>query len=446
MIPLSCFDRFHAVPWTSAYWEHFRESAFLYGRWERTLREGLSPLVHFVDGLDERFLANEEALTLAPSNQLASAFEEALDDPPDKGGVVALSLAMVGSGTAALEEQVLSAMESHPQHMWHIMRALELSWRDPTPLALRRLRETKTGSVAAALLYVLAERSHRFGAELQPYLQDTAAEVRAAALRCATNANIASRPWIEQALDDPNLDVRDAAREAFLGLDIAASVSELRRAFDHRADRSDLVTTVLAITTNAEDIDRLQQGLHEPEHRRQVVWALSFSGSPHVADLCLDLMGDEDVADLAAEAFQSITGIRVRTTLVPSSNGGDRASKTDQPWQLPRTRWRAPAPAGDTQIDHDTAAAVWQAQKRSRAPVRGRMLGGAPLTGTTLVNALRSAPLRQRHVRALELGLRSGGRARVKTLNWGWHQLETLKALKVPEPLWCDVPLEKAAH
>jgi hypothetical protein len=203
---------------------------------------------------------------------------------------------------------------------------------------------------------------------------------------------------------------------------------------------------VLAITTNPADVDRLQQAIREPDHRRQVVWALGFSGSPRVADLCLDLMGDKDVADLAAEAFQAITGIRVRTTPVLSSDGPGRAPKTDPPWQVPRTRWSAPIPSGDVQVDRDSAAATWQAQKRNRQAGHGRLLGGAPLTGASLVGALRSAPLRHRHMRAFELELRSGGRAHLNTLAWGWHQMATLHALKVPEPLWCEIALEKAAR
>ena len=74
------------------------------------------------------------------------------------------------------------------------------------------------------------------------------------------------------------------------------------------------------------------------------------------------------------------------------------------------------------------------------------MLRGLPLTTDGLAETLWREPLRRRHVRAFELGLRSRGEARLETLTWGWLQVRDLSRLKIPKGISCQTPLERAGR
>ncbi len=102
------------------------EARFLWGQWERTLRGGAGTLIHFVDGLDERLLAAEEALGGAPPDMLRAWFAKALDGSAKKNDVAVIALALLISGTKEAADSVAQALESHPQHRGQLARALEI--------------------------------------------------------------------------------------------------------------------------------------------------------------------------------------------------------------------------------------------------------------------------------------------------------------------------------
>src|SRR5690348_11956986 len=120
--------------------EHLDEASFLSAHWEAAQRYAASPLVHYVDGLDERFLAHVEALGRARPEFLTSSLEAALQGSVGEGMVLSLGLA----GLAAEPEQAVAALgaafESHPEHSAELARAFELSWANLGP-ALRARRE-----------------------------------------------------------------------------------------------------------------------------------------------------------------------------------------------------------------------------------------------------------------------------------------------------------------
>ncbi len=100
--------------------------------------------------------------------------------------------------------------------------------------------------------------------------------------------------------------------------------------------------------------------------------------------------------------------------------------------------------SGKAEYDRDTAYAAWQKQIRNTHVDGGRLLRGVPCNGAVLIQALRGAPLRQRHLRALELGLRTGGRVRLETLTWGWQQFAEVAGIQIPAAFSCKIPLEHA--
>jgi uncharacterized protein (TIGR02270 family) len=419
------------------------EAAFLWGHWEHALRQGSSPIFHFADGLDERLLANEEELSRTAPDVLSEWFEVELAELAEGNAVAALALALLTSGARSHEDQVAAALEFPPKHRPQIVRALEVCWRDLDGRIVDWLRGARSESTVAALLRVLAWRRYRFGTELEPFLRHPDAEVRAAALLCSPWTTAPTGRWAEANLRSSDEQVRQAAWEAALWLSPATALPEIRQAFDHLRGSLDFAMVVLAVSGNPADLNRLEQTLADPSLRRQALWALGLSGWPHAAELCLRYLRDDTVADIAAEGFEAISGIRVGRTPVPLPEESEIPEEAEVPQ---RTRWSVPAMAGRAVFDERAAISAWESQKRKGEAGPGRILRGSPLTAESLGEALQREPLRRRHVRALELGLRSAGEARFETLTWGWQQVRELRSLKIPKGISCQIPLDQAGR
>jgi uncharacterized protein (TIGR02270 family) len=423
--------------------EHRDEASFVWGHWEHALLHGPSPILHFVDGMDERLVAHVEALSRAPAATLVDWFDGALHTEGNGSAVGALALAMMVSSSAPLRDRVLDAVESAPQHRKLLVRALGLSWSSLEVPVRARLARAASADGTSALLDVLACRRYRFDSELERFLRSADLEVRASALRCVPWSAIPVEAPIDIGLRSGDERMRDAALDAALAAGSRTTIAEARWAVDHRAGSLDLPLTILAVTGDAGDLGRIERTLAEQSLRRQSVWALGLSGWPRAADLCLQFVDDAAVADLAAEGFEAISGIRVRATPVPSPDEDQDRDTPDEDGvpEVTPGRWTAPEPGGSAAFDGASARSSWATyRKHSRAEVR--LIGGAPITGTKLADALRREPMRRRHVRALELSLRSRREASVDTLNWGWHQLEELHGLRVPD-MSCAISLDK---
>jgi uncharacterized protein (TIGR02270 family) len=413
------------------------EAFFLWGQWERTLRGGTSTLIHFVDGLDERFLASEETLGGAPPSILRTWFAKALDGSGKKNDVGALALALLVSGAKGAIESVAQALESHPKHRGQLARALEICWTDIDHLLIGWLRAARSAPAVGALLRALAFRAVNLGTEIDPFLRAEDEDVLVAALGCLPFSDVPDLRGVEQALRSERETVREAAREAALRIDPRLGLRELRQAFDRRQGPLDLASMALAISASPEDLERLEQAAAEPALRRQAIWALGIGGWVVGADVCLRALNDDTVIDLAAEGFEAISGIRLASAAVPADEAGE--GEASEPANI-TTPWAAPAFARRPAVDSKRAASEWSSRKQA---LGARVWAGAPLAGESLVVALKREPLRRRHARALELEVRSHGEVRLRTLDWGWRQLRDMGRLQVPARVSFQAPLDR---
>jgi uncharacterized protein (TIGR02270 family) len=419
--------------------EHADEAAFAWGQWERGLRESDAPLIPFADGIDERLLANQEALATAPRAVLLDGLAAALDGDAEENEVSVWALATLIAGA---DGPVRKALDTHPRHGAQLQRALELCWSAPASWAAG-LRDARSPTAAVACLGMLAAHEHRFGAELDAFLESQDALIATAALRVLPLAAAPDTAWAHANLRSPHAATREAAREAALVLEPARALPELRRSFEAR-DGLDLVLIALAISGDGDDLARVERALLDPALRRQALWALGFSGRARAAELSVQHLGTPEVADLAAETFEMITGVRLSAGARPAPEDD---AEPEEASSTPPSRWGAPPPVADKEYDLNAAQSAWQSWKRAQSALGQRFLRGVPMTGEVLAQSLRSEPMRRRHVRALELHARARSQAhpvaRFDTHTWGWRQLRRLDLLEVPSGIACDAPLDR---
>lgn len=417
------------------------EARFLWGQWERTLRDGTGTVVHFVDGFDERFLAAEEALAGAPTSMLRAWLEKALDGTAKKNDVAVMALALLASGAKEAGDIVSQALESHPQHRGQLARAMEICWTDLEGLLMGWLRAARSAAAVTATLRAVAFREVKLGAKLDPFLRVEDEEVLEAALGCLPFADNRDLRSVEQALGSGREPTRRAAQYVALKLEPRLALQDLRQDFDRRQGSLDLASIALAISASPADVERLEQAAGEPAFRRQALWALGLSGWVVGADVCLSALSDEKAIDLAAEGFEAISGIRLPSAAGPSDEAGEAGEVKPAEPAAAATAWTAPPFAKRPPVDTQKAASEWNSRKRG---LGGRLWAGAPLVGETLTIALKREPLRRRHARALELEVRSKGEARLQTLGWGWRQLRDIGRLQIPGRVSCQAPLDRS--
>jgi hypothetical protein len=267
-------------------------------------------------------------------------------------------------------------------------------------------------------------------------LQGRGVEVRRAALSAAAfgvETGSAVGPWIQGALEDTDAGVRAAALEVGARLGSSFVRSAARQVLE-RDDSIALACCVLAVHGEERDLEHLLS--LAKTGRREAVWALGFSGQARAAAALFDLLQDPVLGGLAAEGLQAILGVRLAAAAPPVTPGAvdadageeDQEEEVAPPLasQAGAFHWCPPASIGGGRVDGvaaERAVRAWPGRGDTSAQ---RWLGGAPSSDAALLRALRKEPLRQRHVRALELGARSAGRLQLRTLTWGWRQYREL--------------------
>jgi uncharacterized protein (TIGR02270 family) len=120
------------------------------------------------------------------------------------------------------------------------------------------------------------------------------------------------------------------------------------------------------------------------------------------------------VGKLAGVACAAITGLPVSAALRASGP----AAEPDEPVPLAAEDLSAdllPRPEDALPLLDAGAAAAWWAEHRSRFERGRRYLNGAPWGRESVLVALAHGPMRRRHALALELAVRTRGRASVET-------------------------------
>jgi hypothetical protein len=108
--------------------------------------------------------------------------------------------------------------------------------------------------------------------------------------------------------------------------------------------------------------------------RREVLFALGFSGRASAAEACLAWLGNDEVGAVAAEAFGAITGLEIKGRFAR-----DRVEPDEEelpPLEEDLEEDLLPGPDDDLLLAEPAAVAVWWAETRRRLDPTVRYLRG----------------------------------------------------------------------
>jgi uncharacterized protein (TIGR02270 family) len=413
--------------------EHLDEAGFLWGQWERALVSPSLRVDEVTAGVEERLVANLDALVIAAPHAAARALEPALEE--GEPGVVA-SAAMVLLETPRGSAVVRRALagEDEPRRA-ALVRALGLSHRQELEREVQPLLSEDVPALAVAALEVFAARGLDAGSRLAAMFGARDPELAASALRAARFSASPVRSRVERAYGSSDPKVRDAALETGLFLGFRSSLEACRRVVSARAP-SGFALSALAMSGVVSDEELIEQALEEPALRSGALRALGVAGRAGSVETILRWMDDEASARIAGEAFSAITGIPIADDLVASEQNDEGREDDDETLSAPEQDRDLPLP------DASAVAARWGVETERFDP-EVRYLSGRPLTPAVLVDSLYTAPMRHRPALALELAVRSRRSSWVDTRSWARDQLR--RELRDAGPLSSDAsaPLDR---
>jgi uncharacterized protein (TIGR02270 family) len=376
--------------------EHVSEAGIAWAQWSRAM---VAPNYHLREVAE-----GPEALLVANLDGLAEAGDEVVDrlllpalegEEPDRVVPAALAILATRSGLSKIGTTV--------------PRALELT-ATSIDEELENLLAKAEPSLQAVLLRVLAFRG--WPVALRSYLSNADPHVQAAAVRAARLHGGSLRPFVEASLDSPAPEVREEAMR------VAASFGSAVAWNTARAETSEFGLSLLGISGDAKDVDRLEAALANEKRRGAALFALGFTGLRRAVELCLLHLEDPKYARLAGEAIAAITGLAIDAR---------EEEKKEEPIPFEEEDLDAsliPGPEAMLVLpDADAVRAMWK-RESSRFRAEVRYLGGKPFDLNALNEALLRGPMRRRPLLALERAAKGQGKPWIETGRWARDQLK----------------------
>ena len=410
------------IPW-DIYQEHLDEAAFLWGQWERALDAANYTLDEVIDGPEERLRAHLDGLVLGGKPVAEKLLLPALADD-DEGKLTAAAWALLHAEDADHLDLVFDALvkAQKKESRAALSRAFELAERPDLAARLRPLLERSAPPVQAAILGVLSARLPRWepgqpppwGFAIEPFLESRHQELLVAALRALCRApDPTYQRFVEQPLASPYVAVRDVAIEAGLRLGMRAARVGCSKLVARNATGTRFPLAVLASGGEPIDVASVIRKLDVASMRRDALWALGFAGTAQAAEAALAWTADEEVNQVAGEAFATITGARVAGALAkvgqPDNESPPEAGDDDESLPDVLPEHNLPEPDADRLMG-------WWNKASARFAADGRYLYGQPLTPDALRSALSSGPTWRRRIWALS------GQTGVDARTWAYRQ------------------------
>jgi uncharacterized protein (TIGR02270 family) len=402
--------------------EHLDEAAWLGTQREAALDSARFTLEELQSGLERRLRLHLAALHAGGSRVAERLLLPALaGDDAERVFVSALALSYSGQEHAERLLQVF--VEGEPPSREAVQRALQLGGTERLTEDLRRLLTTGSApAVLSAVLDVFRFLQVDPGAPLAALLAHESPEVQVAALRVARlEPGRVGAEVVRRALASSIPTVREAGLELGLVCGMRAAWKACQQAAEEVGPSGCKARLLLALGGEAADIARLGKLLERPALRRDLLWALGFSGRVAAAEACLEWLRDEQVAHVAAEAFGAITGlpleggfVREAEALPPPDEDLDEPLRPGIDDELP-------------QPEFDAVLRWWSEVGRKFNP-SARYLGGRLFGLEVLGKALMEAPSRRRPPLALELAIRSRGRHQLEVRAFARAQVPRIRA------------------
>ncbi|MBM7116340.1 TIGR02270 family protein [Archangium primigenium] len=398
--------------------QHLDEATFLWWQWERHLVAPAFSLSEVAERIEPRLLAHLQGLAVGGAPVAERLLLPLLDLEEEE---VAGEPLRVSAGARALlegwSEPAARAVfecfgQAGPTLRRALQRSLELCERQDVAARLMPLLIEYGADVQAAVLEVLAFRDEPSCDTLDAFLSSEEPAVVAGALRLAESCpSLAVKPEVlRKLLSRPEL--REPAIAVGLLRGHRESWDLCQQVLATREPDSGSLFVWMSLVGGRAEVQRLMDCLDNPKLRKDALWALGYSGWVEAADRCVELISDDWTGRVAAEAFCAITGLVLEDQFIREVSDAGQ----EEPIPLEEEDLDADlslSPEDGLLIAEPDAVREWWRKTRSGFDAGIRYLGGRPLSGEVLVDALQTAAMRRRHVLARQLALGSRGMLRV---------------------------------
>ncbi|NTX55206.1 TIGR02270 family protein [Myxococcus sp. CA039A] len=392
--------------------EHLDEADFRWLQWENSLGAPDFTLIETAR-LEELLLAHLDGLVIGAATSADSVLRPALDaEDPFRVSAAAYSLLALGE----VDEILRRLRGAEPEARTAIRRALELSEAPGLGARLLDLLTREDAAPRAEVLEMLSFRREAPPEVLAHYFAHDEQRVRVAALRAAMPLpEDAARKLLPMLLDSSHPGIRAAAMGAGLTIGVRQAWEACRAAVRAHDEHSPEAMVLFAMGGNESDVPLLLALLDAEDLRPHVLWALGFSGRVSAMEVCLSYLEVPDMARLAGESFSAMTGLRLEGPYaLPAGERPEGAAPLAE-FQEDLDADLEPKPEDDPPWPNVAAIKGWWRDEKRRFVKGTRYLHGQPFSGTALVEALETSPMRRRHALARELALRSRGTLMVRT-------------------------------
>ncbi|WP_426755627.1 TIGR02270 family protein [Myxococcus sp. Y35] len=392
--------------------EHLDEAEFRWLQWEKALEAPDFSLVEAAR-LEALLLAHLDGLVVGASTSAEAVLRPAFETA-DAFRISAAAWSLLALGE--VDEALVRLRGAEPEVRAAIRRALELSEAPGLGARLLDLLKLEDPALQAEVLESLTFRQEAPPEVLVHFFVHDEQRARIAALRAALPfPGDAARRLLPSLLDSSHPGIRAAAMEAAVAFGVRQAWEVCRTAVRAQVTHSLEAMVLLAMGGSESDVLLLLALLDVEELRPHALWALGFSGRVAAMEACVAYLEVPGVAQLAGEAFSAMTGLQLdgAYALPP----GERPESTSPPPELQEDVEADLVPKPEDDLPWPNVAAIrnWWAAEKKRFVKGTRYLLGRPFSGSGLVEALETSPMRRRHILARELALRSQGALTVRT-------------------------------
>lgn len=402
--------------------EYVDETEFAVERFEAALDDPDYNLQELAEGPEEKILACVDGLViggpLVVDRLLVPEIDNAESEEPAR--ITAVVLSLLASG----RRDLVVPYVLHPSDVVRAAagRACALSAAAKVdPWLVDQLAASTTSTERASVLEIIAARGIALESLAESLNSNDDAELAAAA-RAAKHADpkahLGAAQWLVLQGEPA---VRDAALITALHYGSLECWNTCERLALDPAEPHPMAMEVYAALGGPQQHDRLAETLALDSHRAPVIRALGFSGNPGLVDRLLPYLqegGDEFEAKLAAEAISLIAGLDLRDDafIIEEEESEEEEAEEELPSLdedlgddlLLKPEDALPTPNAE-------AIQQWWAAEGPNLDPKKRHLAGQPWSGAAIADYLEQGALRSRHMIALSLSIRTGGKAYVDT-------------------------------
>ncbi|MCY1042348.1 TIGR02270 family protein [Corallococcus sp. bb12-1] len=412
--------------------EHLEEACFLWTQWESGLCSARQTLLELATGDEFRLKAHLQALALGGEQVAERILIPALKGEDVERIRAASHVLLLRTEHA---EAVIQALLEAPEPLrWPFARALSLSQSPGLSRRLLPLLTTPEPDLLATLVEILTFRRGLPADTLSALCRHEVPRVQAAALRAACTPSTAPEDAqiVRHALASPHAAVRAAGLVLGLYRHSREAFATCAHWSNAAGEAGRVARLALAIGGDPGHLQQLLGLLEVPGLRREILWALGFSGRIAAAEACIPWLRDPALAGIAAETLCGITGLVLE--------GRFRVDREDTPddASLSQEEDMSPNPDSDMEWPEPDAIERWWSEARRQFGKETRYIAGKPFSGDALLDVMDGSTMRRRPVLALELAIRTQGLHAVEVSDFSHfqtHQLASARA-RGGGPFW----------